>query len=209
MRKFISSALAASALAIATSIAMPVAAQAQQPAPSLDQVMSPSEQAAAGIAKLTPAERAALEAWLARYTATVGAVVRGLGPAAVPAAQPAAPPAAAMTPAQPVPTTPAPGATPALPPTAPLGAHVFRSTDGGTFIMLRDGTVWEIFYSDRAYTTVWQAGDFVTVRRSPARVGQFDYQLVNADRSRRVQARFAGFVRTESAGTGGGSNTPQ
>ena len=194
MRKLISSALAASALVVAATIA-----QAQQPAPSLDQIMSPAEQAAAGIAKLTPAERAALETWLARYTATVGAVVRGLGPAVAVPAQQVVPPAAAMTPARPtVPTTPQ-IQTPQLPSTAPFGAHVFRSTDGGTFVMLRDGTVWEIFHSDRPHTTVWQAGDFVTVRRSPARIGRFDYQLVNAERDRNVQARFAGFVKVETA----------
>ena len=202
MRKLISSAFVVAALATTIAIA-PASALAQQPAPSLDQIMSAEERAAAGIAKLTPAERAAFEAWLGRYTATVRGVVRMLDAPTTPgqAAVPSTPADVAAPPA-----TPAPSATPpTLPSTAPLGAHVFRSADGGTFIMLRDGTVWEIFYSDRPVTTVWQAGDFVQVRRSPLRVGRFDYQLVNADRDRKVAARFAGFVKIEEPAAGGPS----
>ncbi|HUF28521.1 MAG TPA: hypothetical protein VMM18_16200 [Gemmatimonadaceae bacterium] len=194
MKKLISFVLATAVLSAAgPRVAL---AQAQQPAPRLDQVMSAEERAATGVARLTPEERTALEAWLARYTSTVMAVVRGLE-------APAAPVAPAAAPAEPrIPPPPAVVAprtfTPGPPTTAPHGAHVFRSASGGTFVMLQDGTMWEIYFGDRASTASWRAGDFVSVGRQPAPIGEFRYQLVNAAGRGKVSARFAGFIRSES-----------
>ena len=204
MRRIITHALAVGAIALLPGIAL---AQA----PSLDQLMSPEERAAAGIAKLTPAERASLETWLARYTATVTTVVRGMQPATdAPAlqagvAQPTVPPPN-VQPAPQARTLPQPLP---LPRTAPNGAQLFRSADVGTFIMLDDGTMWEIYFSDRSRTAAWRVGDFVSVQKRNARVGKFDYQLVNASAvgNGRVTARYAGYIRVEEAGSGtGGQN---
>ena len=198
MRRSISHALALGAV-----LAMlPALAGAQQgaTAPSLEQLMSAEEIAATGIARLTPAERASLEQWLVRYTATVTTVVRGMQPS-VPTNAPGA--------AQPVQPAPQQRALPQplpLPRTAPNGAQVFRSADGGTFIMLDDGSMWEIYFSDRPSAAAWRVGDFVSVHPRAARVGKFNYQLVNANAvgSARVTARYAGYIRVEEAGPGNG-----
>lgn len=202
MRKVISH-----ALALGTVLAMlPVLAGAQQGAttPGLEQLMSAEEIAATGIARLTPAERASLEQWLARYTATVTTVVRGMQPPSAPAGAPAA-----TQPLQPAPQQRALPQPLPLPRTAPNGAQVFRSADGGTFIMLDDGSMWEIYFSDRPNAAAWRVGDFVSVHPRSARVGKFNYQLVNTNAagSARVTARYAGYIRVEEAGPGtGGEN---
>lgn len=196
MRKLVSY-----ALVLALAPLAPQAVAAQQRATTLDQLMSAEEHAAAGIAKLTPTERAALESWLARYTATVTTVVRGMQPAGAPAPRAAQPsqqnllpvPSLEATPQQPqVLPQPLP-----LPRTAPNGAQIFRSADGGTFIMLNDGSMWEIYFSDRPSAAAWQVGDFVSVHERPARVGSYTYQLVNAAGRGRVTARYAGYIQVE------------
>src|SRR5688572_15009408 len=64
----------AAALLLGAIAAQPASAQG----PDLDRVMSAQEREATGIARLNASERAALEAWLARYTATVSAAVQGM-----------------------------------------------------------------------------------------------------------------------------------
>ena len=187
------------ALVLALAPLAPQAAAAQQPATSLDQLMSAEERAAAGIAKLTQTERAALESWLARYTATVTTVVRGMQPATP---QPSAPAQQNLLPVPSLEATPQaqPQVLPQplpLPRTAPNGAQIFRSADGGTFIMLNDGSMWEIYFSDRPSAAAWQVGDFVSVHERPARVGRYAYQLVNAAGRGRVTARYAGYIQVE------------
>jgi hypothetical protein len=46
---------------------------------------------------------------------------------------------------------------------APLGFDVRAVADGGRYLTLEDGSLWEVDISDRATTGAWQAGDFVTV----------------------------------------------
>ena len=202
MRRSISHALTLGAVLLV----LPVLAGAQQGtnAPSLEQLMSAEERASAGLAKLTPAERASLESWLARYTATVTTVVRGMQPSAMPSGGGAPP--AVVQPVQPAPQQPALPQPRALPRTAPNGAQVFRSADGGTFIMLDDGSMWEIYFSDRPNAAAWRVGDFVSVHPRAARVGKFTYQLVNtnATGSAKVTARYAGYIRVEEGGPGNG-----
>ena len=187
------------ALALGVALVMPPAiagAQQTTSAPSLEQLMSAEERAATGITRLTPAERAAMESWLARYTATVTTVVRGMQPSAV---APSSVPPAAVSPAQPAPQQRALPQPLPLPRTAPNGAQVFRSADGGTFIMLDDGSMWEIYFSDRPNAASWRVGDFVSVHPRAARVGKFTYQLVNSNAigNGRVTARYAGYIRVE------------
>ncbi|MEJ7810932.1 MAG: hypothetical protein WKG32_11035 [Gemmatimonadaceae bacterium] len=51
----------------------PPADQPRMESPRIDQLMSPEERAATGVAALSAAQRGALESWLGRYTAAVAA----------------------------------------------------------------------------------------------------------------------------------------
>ena len=173
--------------------AQPTSAQG----PDLDRVMSAQERQATGIARLNAAERAALEAWLARYTATVSAAVLGMTQSGVV-------PVSTPNSGQAVPRMQEPNRTqePAprpsydtLHPRTIAGAKLFRSTGGGTFVMLEDGTMWEIYLPHRPETATWQEGDFIRVRHDASPVGDYEHQLVSAPGSSRVSARFAGFVK--------------
>lgn len=202
---------------------MPAIARAQRVAPQIpiDRVMSPEELARTGIGQLSAQQRVALEAWLARYTAAVAQVarrhndadidpdarVRRLDPdeaahVSAPdddsAADETTPPPtvfAAPTPA--VRDADRPRAGRAHPRTAPVGDRVLRNIDDGSFVMLADGTMWEINLPDRPTSDTWTAGDYVIVRRDPAPVGDYDYILVNGAAHGSARARFAGWIRTE------------
>lgn len=157
----------------------------------LDRIMSPEERAATGVARLTASERAALEAWLARYTATVSTAVQGVTrqegvPTSAPRSAPIVPRAQDRAPRPSYET---------LEPRTIAGARLFRSTGGGTFVMLEDGTMWEIYLPHRPETATWQQGDFIRVRHDRSPVGDYEHQLVSAPGSSRVSARFAGFVK--------------
>jgi hypothetical protein len=47
----------------------------------------------------------------------------------------------------------------------PVGFAVTAVSDGGRYLTLQDGRVWEVEISDRATTGSWGAGDFVAVGR--------------------------------------------
>lgn len=182
----------AAALLLGATAARPARAQA----PDLDRVMSAQEREASGVARLNPSERAALEAWLARYTATVSAAVQGMHQGSVPVSAPRGTPAVPR--AQELPRAPEPAPRPsydALQPRTIAGAKLFRSTGGGTFVMLEDGTMWEIYLPHRPESATWQQGDFIRVRHDSSPVGDYEHQLVSAPGSSRVSARFAGFVK--------------
>ena len=66
MRRLVSAVLALATLAPA--LAAPAAAQAPAPL-RIDALMSERDRQETGITRMTPAERQALERWLARYTA--------------------------------------------------------------------------------------------------------------------------------------------
>ena len=173
------------ALAIAGAATSPVEAQ------GLDRIMSPQEREATGVARLNGSERAALEAWLARYTATVSAAVQGLshqtnGPVGTPQGAPAIPRSQDPAPRRSYDT---------LHPRTIAGAKLFRSTGGGTFVMLEDGTMWEIYLPHRPESATWQQGDFIRVRHDSSPVGDYEHQLVGTPGNSRVSARFAGFVK--------------
>ncbi len=215
--------------------AAPSAAQAQETHTiRLSDVMSPADRQAAGVDALPPAQRAALEAWLTRYTVAVatGARLAQAGAATVPgqAAFRGEPPSRAdrlnreslsflNPPAFEGDTTrPARGASrrrlafgPFPPRTIGKGARIFRADEGSSFILLADGTMWEIYPADRPASVMWRAGDFVQVRPAPIRRGQdYEYLLVDGAQRSRVSARFAGWVRPGSdrpdAGDGGSND---
>src|SRR5690348_1409354 len=63
----------------------------------------------------------------------------------------------------------------------PLGFYVDSVTDGGRYITLEDGTVWEVQLDFRAVTGAWQHDDFVEVRRILAPTGDYEWLFTKAD----------------------------
>jgi hypothetical protein len=192
MRTRISSAL------VVALMSMPCALSAQASDVRLDEVMSAQDQMATGVANLSAAQKQSLERWLARYTGTVAAVARRLertpardidvpradAPRAEPSRQ------APLRQAQ----EPTLTGKPWLPHKLPNGAQMLRSMDGSTFVMLADGTMWEVYLPHRPQADMWRPGDLIQVRQASIVTGDFDYQLVNGAARSSVSARFAGWV---------------
>jgi hypothetical protein len=188
---------------LAALMLMPCALLAQASDVKLDEVMSAQDQMATGIANLSAAQRQNLERWLARYTGTVAAVARRLD---------RAPTREADTPSgNGAPRDESPRQAPArqaeqqritgepwLPHKLPNGALMLRSIDGSTFVMLADGTMWEIYLPHRPHADTWRAGDLILVRQAAVVTGDFDHQLVNGAARSTVSARFAGWVKMEN-----------
>jgi len=185
---------------------MPCALSAQASDVRLDEVMSAQDQMATGVANLSAAQRQSLERWLARYTGTVAAVARRLDRA--PAREADAPARDIVPRAEPSRQAPTrqveqPSLTgrPWLPHKLPNGALMLRSIDGSTFIMLADGTMWEVYLPHRPQAATWRAGDLIQVRQASVVSGEFDHQLVNGVARSTVSARFAGWVKMEDGET--------
>jgi hypothetical protein len=143
---------------------------AQSEAPRMSDVMSNGEMKETGIAALTPAQRKALDQWLGRYTAMIeraashGAQAAGGAPGSggAPAAQQAA------------------DETYAGPTAMPYGSRIAEVLDGGTTILLSDGTVWEVNLPDRPSTTRWAKGDYVIVGARAIELNNtYFFQLIN------------------------------
>jgi hypothetical protein len=73
----------------------------------------------------------------------------------------------------------------------PYGLYVREITDGGSFVTLEDGSVWEIRLPQRPVASSWQPGDFVQLRTIASPVQNFDILLSHGD-SDRAEARLAG-----------------
>jgi hypothetical protein len=182
---------------------MPCALLAQASDVKLDEVMSAQDQMATGVANLSAAQRQNLERWLSRYTGTVAAVARRLEHA--PAREAQSPSNGNGAPrtesARQAPRRQAQQPTteqPWLPNKLPNGALMLRSIDGSTFVMLADGTMWEIYLPHRPHADTWRAGDLILVRQAAVVTGEFDHQLVNGAARTTVSARFAGWVKLEN-----------
>ena len=188
---------------VAALIAMPGAAAAQASNVKLDEIMSAQDQMATGVANLSVAQRQNLERWLSRYTGTVAAVARRLESA--PAREADAPAINGAPRAQPSREAPLRQAEqedltgrPWLPQKLPNGAQMLRSIDGSTFVMLADGTMWEIYLPHRVHADAWRSGDLILVRQASVVTGGFEHELVNGAADSRVSARFAGWVKMEN-----------
>lgn len=180
----------------------PVRAQETARAPRLDELMSPEQRRATGVDRLSAAERAALEAWLGRYTATVAAVSRSVSapapsaPAEVAAGRRIFPGAVAEVAGGPCVSS--------RPRARALrdGAMLCDAVDGGSFLTLEDGTMWEVYLPDRPTSVTWRPGDFVLLREDPAPVTvageSYGFQLDDGTRGR-VRARYAGRVAASGA----------
>lgn len=116
---------------------------------SLDAVMSRADQDRTGVSKLSPKERAAFEQWLTDFAITVATKT---------AADAAAAPKAAAYPA--------------------IGHKrwVKSKADGGKFIKLEDGSLWEVSPIDKINTMLWLPLDDVVVVESKNPL--YPYKLV-------------------------------
>jgi len=172
----------------------------------MDQVMSPDQFARAGLARLTPEQRLHLDGWLTRYTAELRQAmerptnaIAGSGrvtvrPASATVAAPDDGDAADVTDGQPFQRRGVHGVPYTIFYTMPPGARVVGTPEDGGYVTLADGTQWEIYLPDRTTTVTWQRGDYVSVSRAPAGVGDFDHVLMNAPANARAYARFVGLV---------------
>ena len=188
---------------VAAMVSMPGAMLAQANDVKLDEVMSAQDQMATGVANLSAAQRQSLERWLARYTGTVAAVARRIDrtPARdldVPRADAPRPEPARQAPLRQA-QEPSLTGKPWLPHKLANGAQMLRSMDGSTFIMLADGTMWEIYLPHRPQADTWRAGDLIQIRQASIVTGDFDYQLVNGVARSTVSARFAGYVEMKDS----------
>jgi hypothetical protein len=76
---------------------------------------------------------------------------------------------------------------------APLGLYVRAVDDGGRYVTLEDGSVWEVEISDRATSASWQPDDFVGVRSIAAPRGDYEHLLARVgDLEQRAAVRLAG-----------------
>ena len=167
----------------------------------LDQLMAPWELDATGIARLSAAERAALEAWLGRYTAALRAERAG--------------PATGTRPGAPAPMDtirPAPGPRPAAPEVpgtrsrparialsidpSPSSLEIVAVYEGGDLIATDDGSLWETYLPDRPKAASWEVGQSVLVRANPLPTQlsgpPFEVVLMNAETRTTATARYAG-----------------
>ena len=76
----------------------------------------------------------------------------------------------------------------------PYGLHVRAVTDGGSFVTLEDGSIYEIRMPQRPVASSWQPGDFVVLKSIGARVENFEILLSRGD-SDRAEARLVGRQR--------------
>ncbi len=82
----------------------------------------------------------------------------------------------------------------------PLALTVSQVADGGSFVTLEDGSVWEIRLPQRPVAASWQPGDLVELRQVHAPVDRFEILLAKGDTDR-AEARLAG--RKRVAGSSG------
>ena len=172
----------------------------------MHEVMTPDQFARAGLGSLTPEQRLHLDGWLTRYSAELRQAVERPTKAIAGADRVTVRPASATV-AAPDDGDPADvpdgqadhhrgvhGVPYTIFYTMPPGARVVGTPEEGGYVTLADGTQWEIYLPDRTTTVTWQRGDYVSVSRAPAGVGDFDHLLVNAPANARAYARFVGLV---------------
>ena len=73
----------------------------------------------------------------------------------------------------------------------PYGEYVRDVHDGGSYVTLEDGSVWEIRMPQRPVASSWQAGDFVQLKTIAAPVDNFEILLTHGDYDK-AEARLAG-----------------
>lgn len=75
----------------------------------------------------------------------------------------------------------------------PVGLYIRAVEDDGRYLILEDGSRWEVEISDRATTGSWVADDFVNLSWIAAPRGDFEYLLTRVgDLEQKAAARLAG-----------------
>ena len=73
----------------------------------------------------------------------------------------------------------------------PYGLYVREVIDGGSYVTLEDGSVWEIRMPQRPIASSWVPGDFVQLKNIHAPVENFEILLAHGDYDK-AEARLAG-----------------
>jgi hypothetical protein len=81
----------------------------------------------------------------------------------------------------------------------PFGLSVKEVFDDGGYVMLEDGSVWEIRLNQRPVASSWRPGDFVRLKTIWAPVDGFEVLLAHGD-SDKAEARLAGRDRAPDSG---------
>jgi hypothetical protein len=81
----------------------------------------------------------------------------------------------------------------------PYGLYVREVTDGGSFVTLEDGSIWEIRLPQRPVASGWRPGDFVQLKTIAAPVQNFEILLIHGDWDK-AEARLAGRGRAPGSG---------
>ena len=84
----------------------------------------------------------------------------------------------------------------------PYGLDFREVVDGGSYVILEDGSVWEIRLPQRPNASSWRPGDFVRLKTIAAPVDQFEILLAH-DENDKAEARLVGRDRAPQ------SNLPQ
>lgn len=72
------------------------------------------------------------------------------------------------------------------------GHWIKEKGDGGSLIILEDGSVWKIHLLDRIYTTLWLPITSITVLESESPIGNYKYLLINIDDGEKALAKYLG-----------------
>jgi hypothetical protein len=146
----------------------PVLAQSQQVL-DLDEIMSEQDQQAAGLSKLSEAERAALERWITDWSLKIyemGAQGTADNSSSAPT-----------------------GSTGNIYSGVGGGHWISKVIDNGAYIRLEDGSLWEVASVDRVYTSIWLPVTEITVIKAENAVGDYSYLLINTDDGEKAYAR--------------------
>jgi hypothetical protein len=81
----------------------------------------------------------------------------------------------------------------------PLGLYVQQVIEDGRYVMLEDGSVWEIRLSQRPVASSWRPGDFVQLKTIWAPVDRFAVLLAHGDNDK-AEARLAGRGHAPASG---------
>jgi hypothetical protein len=76
----------------------------------------------------------------------------------------------------------------------PYGLYIREVTDGGAFVTLEDGSVYDIRMPQRPVAASWRPGDFVVLKSISSPVQDFEILLSHGDTDR-AEARLAGRKR--------------
>jgi hypothetical protein len=75
----------------------------------------------------------------------------------------------------------------------PVGLYIRAVEDDGRYLILEDGSRWEVEISDRATTGSWVPDDFVNLSHISAPRGDYEYLLTRVgDLDQKAAARLAG-----------------